>query len=480
MPRSLALVLAALLFLGASAKAPREPRIPAEWEPAVGTMIVWPLKLPPELVKRLAAEETLYVLVAYDDQEQHARRTFAGWGIDSDHVQFIRTSVESEWTRDYGAHQVFDRAGNLTVVDPIYIDTPLFPAERPPVKRGDELRYFRRYPGDDRTNLDVAEFFEFPLRSMAAHPTGGNFLVDGHGTAFMTRAMVDENNTRMSDSEFFALVKELTGVRACHVLDNTEKLGIQHIDCWLKLLDEETLLVKRAPTDHPEHARVERNLGRLRQLMTCYGRHYEIVRVDCPVYGTEPDPDTKDSQPALAAYTNSLILNRRVFVPQFGCPGDEAALATYRRALPGYQVHGIPFDGWRSNDALHCRTRAVFDRGLLFFSHARIRGEQPAGKPVPVAATIHAYSGRRLVRHALELRWRRAGESEWRTVPLARAGGPDAFQAQIPAQEAGTGMEYYLSVSDRSGRRETLPRSAPAGFYSFTVARNSTASLTSR
>ncbi len=30
----------------------------------------------------------------------------------------------------------------------------------------------------------------------------------------------------------------------------------------------------------------------------------------------------------LPAYTNALILNRGVFVPLFGCAGDEKALAT--------------------------------------------------------------------------------------------------------------------------------------------------------
>ena len=48
------------------------------------------------------------------------------------------------------------------------------------------------------------------------------------------------------------LVEDFTGVHTCHVLDNTESPGIQHIDCWLKVLDEERLLVKQAPPDHPE------------------------------------------------------------------------------------------------------------------------------------------------------------------------------------------------------------------------------------
>lgn len=39
----------------------------------------------------------------------------------------------------------------------------------------------------------------------------------------------------------------------------------------------------------------------------------------------------------------------------------------------------------------------------------------------------------------------------------------------MPGLAVGTVVEYCLSASDLSGRTETLPRTAPGGFYSFTV-----------
>ena len=462
-------VAALLLALPASAGDLAPVRMCAEWEPALGTVIAWPLKIPVELVRLLARDELVYVLVAYDDQEERARRALADWRIAPDHVRFVRTSVESEWTRDYGAHQVFDRRGRLVVVDPVYVDTPLFAADPPPVELGQEIPYHQRFPGDDRTNVDLAAFLGLPRWPMAAYLTGGNFLVDGHGAAFTTRAMLDENRSRMAEADFLSLVARLTGVETCHVLDNTEPLGIQHIDCWLKPLDEERLLVKRAPPGHPEHDRIERNVERLERLETCYGRPYEILRVDCPVYGSEPDFLTEEPQPALAAYTNSLILNRKVFVPLFGGPGDETALAVYRAALPGYEVHGFPFDGWRSFDALHCRTRAVFDADMLRLTHPRLRGPVAAGRPVEVSATVEGLGRTKVARRSVELLWRLEGEGEWRRLPLSSAGRPDAYRAAIPPQEAGAVVEYYLAAADRAGRRESLPRSAPAGFYTVTV-----------
>ena len=40
-----------------------EKRVVAEWEPALGTMIRWPLGIPSNLVVELASDDTLFVLV---------------------------------------------------------------------------------------------------------------------------------------------------------------------------------------------------------------------------------------------------------------------------------------------------------------------------------------------------------------------------------------------------------------------------------
>jgi len=166
----------------------------------------------------------------------------------------------------------------------------------------------------------------------------------------------------MTDDELRPRLRSHLGINRLVVLENTEPVGIQHIDCWLKVLDPGRLLIKRAPPDNPESAPIERNVAVLSKLRSASGRPYEILPIDCPACGTYSDLLTGQSnQPALPAYTNALILNRSVFVPLFGCAGDEPALATWRAALPGYRVVGIPYSEWRPYDALHCRTRAVFE-----------------------------------------------------------------------------------------------------------------------
>jgi agmatine/peptidylarginine deiminase len=326
---------------------PSGPRLLAEWEPAQGTLVTWPFQLPDELVVDLAEEATLYVLVA-EGEDAEATARLDALQVPATSRELVRTTSQSPWTRDWGPHQVQLPGGERAFVDHVFLGYPWVPADA----TLDDLEYpWKEHEGDDDAAVQLAAYFGLPVVELPAIATGGNFLVDGRGRAFCTEAQVLENAPKMDEAAYRALLREVLGIEELVVLENTEERGIQHIDCWLKLLDEETLLVKRAPEDHPEHAPIERNLERLLALRAPSGEPYRIVRIDCPRYRGD----------RIAAYTNSLMLNGVVHVPLFGVEGDEQALETYADALPGWEVRGYPYRGWRDFDALHCRTRALFD-----------------------------------------------------------------------------------------------------------------------
>tara|TARA_B100000401_G_scaffold62534_1_gene36927 strand:- start:107 stop:565 length:459 start_codon:yes stop_codon:yes gene_type:complete len=82
------------------------------------------------------------------------------------------------------------------------------------------------------------------------------------------------------------------------------------------------------------------------------GDAFEIFRVYTP-----------NDQP----YTNSLILNNKVFVPVMNSSWDDEALDVYQSALPNYEI--LPFTGsWMSTDALHCRVKGIPDISLYQYS----------------------------------------------------------------------------------------------------------------
>jgi len=359
---SLALLCVQYILGLACTAVPPGARVVAEWEPAIGTLVAYPFEIPNQLLAELGKEGRIFVLVP-PEKRVEALAAVKTAGVPLLKVTLIPTTTKTPWVRDYGPHTVVRPDGSTVLVDADYIETPIFARGAPPVELGQELKYPGRSPEDDGTAQDVAKALGLRRVPIEAFVTGGNFLVDGRGTAFSTTAFLDENRTRLSDDELRRRLRAVLGIERLVVLENTEPVGIQHIDCWLKVLDPGRLLVKRAPADHPESAPIERNVALLSRLRSALGRPYEILRIDCPAYGSNDDFASGRSIPSLPAYTNALMLNRSVLVPLFGCAGDDKALATWRAALPGHRVVGIPHADWKPYDALHCRTRAVFAVG---------------------------------------------------------------------------------------------------------------------
>jgi len=329
----------------------------AEWEPALGALVHWPLHVPEDLVREIAEDDILFVVTAPDDVAE-VRRSLEALGIRPESMRVIASGAESWYPRDYGPHQIFDGEGRFGILDQVFAGWPLFEQEGEPWKIDEPDVTFRARGDDDGVEWDIAAALGVPVWRMPAFLTGGNFLVDGRGTAFCSDAQVDENLAIHDEESFRDVLRTYVGVERLVVMPNTERWGIQHIDCWLKVLDPERLLVKRVTADHPEHERLERNVEALSALTTSSGGRFEIVRIDCPPIDRKA-MDDEDSP--TAAYTNSLILNRKVLVPLYGVEGDAAALETWRGAMPGYEVIGFEYDDWQTFDALHCRTRAVFD-----------------------------------------------------------------------------------------------------------------------
>ncbi len=458
-------------------------RMVAEWEPALGTLIRWPLGFPMALAIELAEDDTLYTLVEGASNENQARNSFANAGVNMDHVRFIRTNTYSMWTRDWGPQCVFGADGQMGIADPWFDGYPWVPgcsannsapagspaasdatpsrAEAPRRNAGPDgiaRTRARGYDDDDAVNADVAIALGLPLHELPAYCTGGNIMTDGHRRAFSTEQMLAENEPYMSHGSFYARAEDYLGITDYQILQNPEVHGIQHIDCYAKLLDEETVLIKQVPSWHPEYDCCEELAIAFSALTTCYGRPYHIVRIWCePYYGDE-----------VAAYTNSLILNGKVLVPTFGLPEDADALQVYQDAMPGYEVLGIYYSSWYYYDALHCRTMGIFDPGMLRVTHARLDDVVPAASDHEIVAIVEALSQAGLVAGAQRVRWRVAGDAQWNDAVLSAAGG-DTLVGAIPGQMPGEVIEYYVTTSDQSGRTETLPRTAPEGFYSFRI-----------
>lgn len=268
-------------------------RMVAEWEPAYGTLIRWPLGIPGDLVAELARHDTIYVLVENAAQQSQASYTFSSYGVNMNHCRFVRANTWSHWTRDWGPHYVFDEYGRAGIADPMFDGYPWVPGcnSKSSVLAANQIR---GYEEDDAVNIVLAEEFRLPLISFPAYLTGGNIMTDGQGRAFSTQQMLDESAIFCNEVCFRTNSAELLGITQYFITNNPEVYGIQHIDCYAKFLDEERILVKDLPVSHPEYACVRQFTDYLASQTSCNGRPYEIHRIFCPVI-------TGDE---VAAYTN--------------------------------------------------------------------------------------------------------------------------------------------------------------------------------
>jgi agmatine/peptidylarginine deiminase len=437
-------------------------RIAAEWEPALGALISWPLHIPSALVVELARDDQLFVMVESANQQSQAEASFEDWGIDLSVVTFIvaPNGDVARWTRDWGPHALFDTDMGYHLADPVFLD---YPRSDPPCD--DALT-----PGgfdaenDDQAPGAIADLLGFDHLELPFILTGGNVMHDGHGRALSACVMTNENGDfGLSEDEYFELTETHIGVTDYAITSNFEAYGIQHIDCLLKLLDEERILVARTPPGHESEERYETVVEELTELTNAYGRPYKILRLDTAPY----------SGSLLAAYMNSLVLNKRIYVPLYGIDQDDVALQTFEEAMPGYEVLGFAHTNtsspWRANDALHCRVRAIWDPEMLYMTHKRIEEVVSPEDEYPIDAQILDYSKAGFEDDSLKLKWRLAGEDTWQEIQLEPTSVYGNFTVEIPGAQSGRTVEYFLEAADKSGRQEALPRTAPSGYYSFNV-----------
>ncbi|MDP6418360.1 MAG: agmatine deiminase family protein [Candidatus Krumholzibacteria bacterium] len=407
----------------------------AEWEPATGVIVRYPLGLPYSLLRDFDDDVTLHVVVS-NGSYNSAVSNLTNNGVDMDRVEFLIRSNDSIWTRDYGPWYVFDGNGDVNIIDHTY--------NRP----------WR--PNDNMIPVYFGQQQGIPVISHDMFHTGGNYMTDGHHISMSTELVYNEasSNNGMNSSQVDQLMFNYYGVEDYEVLDYIESGGIHHIDTWAKFLDEETVLVKEVWPSHHTYTKLNQRAALIASLQASTGRNYQVHRVYCHDIGWS-DP---------ASYTNSLILNDCVYVPTFGNSSyDNQALQAYEDAMPGYTVSGYYYSGFITDDALHCRAKGAYDAGMLRVEHVPLREEMTG--PVEITALVddRSESGVSVV----ELHYRFAGEF-WQTINMSAQGG-DLYAAEIPSPVSDTSVDYYIHAEDNSGRVEGMPRVEPAHWYNFSI-----------
>ena len=176
----------------------------------------------------------------------------------------------------------------------------------------------------------------------------------------------------------------------------------------------------------------------------------------------------------VAPYTNSLILNKHVYVPMgSNSTYTQRALQVYREAMPGYEVEGIYNTSgniaWLNTDALHCRTRGVMDFNMLFVDHRNVLfGTQECGDSIAVTSKFIAYSGKPLKTDSL-LVYYSIDKGPYQVAHMRPTGAPDEYVGYIKGYHQASEVDYYVYGADESGHRYQQPVFGEQDPHHFTV-----------
>ena len=415
-----------------------EVRNIAEWEPMEAVLITydgyWEFGIPCDLIAEMSEDCIVTTIVANQTEENTVISYFTANGVNLINCDFIHAPVDSWWSRDYSPWYIAVDNSEVSIIN--------FPYNRP-------------RPNDNDIPIEMAAFLSIPLYGMDVIHTGGNYMCDGYGAAVSTDLVLEEETQTQTQIE--QKMFDYLGIETYHIRPDPQDEYIKHIDCWAKFIDVDKIIITEVPASDDRYADYETAAAYFSEQNCSYGYPYQVFRVQSADYY---DYDTNP-------YTNSLVLNNKVFVPQTGSGLDDDAIAVYQEAMPGYEIIGVYSSDWYNTDALHCRTHGVADREMLYLKHYPLFGIVNSDNGYTVSADIHSYGGYDLS-EVPKLHYSVDGGA-YEIIDMGIPVKANTYSATIPEQSQGSEITYYISASDISGNAVSHPFIGEADPHIFTA-----------
>ena len=188
---------------------------------------------------------------------------------------------------------------------------------------------------------------------------GGSIESDGDRTLFTTTGclMAPHRNQPLTKEEIDEKLRSLfPNVERVIWLDHGQLAGDDtdgHIDTIVRIAPNDTLLYIGCDDKEDEHYEDFRLLEeQLKQLRTTKGKPYRLLRLHMP------DAIYDEEERLPATHANFLILNGAVIVPTYNQPEkDKVALETIQTAFPDREIVGIDSRTIiRQHGSIHCLT----------------------------------------------------------------------------------------------------------------------------
>jgi agmatine/peptidylarginine deiminase len=436
-------------------------RTAAQWEETKALLITW-AGFPSILRQIVAAAQQECKVIIHCSDSVSVKNDLISNGIPLTNVSYIEVAFNSIWIRDYAANTCYlNDVDSLILVDWIY--------NRP-------------RPNDDDIPLAYSSYLGIPLYQTSTSPnnlmnTGGNWMVDGMGTAFASKLILDENDgsgvhpisyPNHTETQINSIIEDFHGIDRYIKMETLPYDDIHHIDMHMKLIDEETLLVGEFPAGLSDGPQMEANLLYvLSNFNNSFGEPYKVVRVPMP-------PSTSGAFAPSASYrtySNFVIVNNTVIMPVYRQEYDTTAVRIIKESMPGYNVVTIDADNSGANligsgGVIHCITHCVGVSDPLRIVHNSLEDTYNTTLPYQVDAIIQHKSDIQFA----TLYYTADTTAGYSSVPMTLTGAStDTWTGFIPPYPAGTHVFYYIKGHANSGKEQVRPMPAPDGNFEFDV-----------
>ena len=308
---------------------PKDFRVPAEYESVSAVIIGW--KGYTDMLASIAKAVTgrgqaeIWAVSGPDKIS----------GVSADKYIKINASIDTVWMRDYGPFGVSNKQSKLGIVDSIY-------------------RHYQYRRSDDALPANLGKIQNIDVFGIPIILDGGNLMVDSKANLFMTKRTYIWNSN-ISKEQVDASLKSYFKVKNIYAFDyagypDYPEDGTGHIDMFLKLLNDNTVLVSVADNE-PYKSTAEKAIAFFKNRAAPNGAPYKIIKVK----GWERSG-------TWYTYTNSLIVNNTVLMPSYSRYSEENAQseAAYKAGMPGVSVVQINSDSSiRLGGSIHCVTQSV-------------------------------------------------------------------------------------------------------------------------
>lgn len=359
-----------------------------------------------------------------------------------------------------------------------------------------KMEYYPDRPIDNNFPLYLAEKMNIPIFVSQIESEGGNYMTDGWGRNIYSNVLFYYNQDTVGQ-----LYKDDTGIHYKKKTpmtnnqvnteynkflpsDNRSVLphlwcdgGTGHIDIYLKMIDDETIITTEFPPAYntqmfTDYNIIRNNQNNLGNVKNTYNRNFQIKKLPLPTddngnySALDCDSFNKDAR----NYINGLLVNKSFIFPIYSNnltgnkSGDDAAVKKLQELMPGFNI--VPIDArvlTPMGGAIHCITMQIPAENPIRIWHPSITGYQEIKESFELTAKITNRSG---ISSAKAI-WRKAGSGEWSAIELTESDG--VFSGAISGEglTLTDSIEYYISAESNNGKTLNRPITAPDGYYTF-------------